>query len=554
MTGSPPAPLARRLSHERMLHREDKRSQAEYWSAQSTEGGVATAHYLATRAGAQILADGGNAFDAAVAAALSLAVCEPAGSGLGGMATMVAYDASRGRIFAIEGACRAPQDATPEALLHAPSRYRGYQAVAVPTQLAVLQHVLERYGTLSPSGVLEPARRLAEDGVPVSACQHQAITTYADALRRYGAGRLFLDGQGKVPRVGDTVRQPVLAQTLGRLAAHGFEDFYRGSIARDIVQDMKAHGGFVNARDLASSQLCGEQPPLEAPFSGGAVRTIGPPGGGLALLQMLNVLAAMDEVFDLDTPEGAVRVAAVIRQVRRDRRAFGRQTDARGLGKAARLLTPEYATRTAERITAELENPGAARPITRSLGTAAGETSHVSVMDRWGNVVAMTLSIERSFGAAVMTPTLGFLYNGYLRAFKVQDRRHPHFLRPGAPARSNAAPTIGMRNGRPWVALGSTGSERMASGIFQVLVRLERQQPFDAVHAPRLHCTPESQVLIEADRVSPENLEALKRHGFTLQPLSPYAFQMGGLQLVLQRGEIYEGVGEPRRDGAAAGP
>jgi gamma-glutamyltranspeptidase/glutathione hydrolase len=173
-------------------------------------------------------------------------------------------------------------------------------------------------------------------------------------------------------------------------------------------------------------------------------------------------------------------------------------------------------------------------------------------MDSQGNAVAMTQSIERSFGSCEITPELGFLYNGFLRSFKVVNQRHPHYLRPGAPARSNAAPTLVLRQGKPWAALGSTGSERLASGIFQVLLRLGRQGPFEAVHAPRLHATPEELVLLEADRFPAACLEALERHGFSLERLEPYSFRMGGLQLVVREDEAFRGVGEPRRDGAAA--
>jgi gamma-glutamyltranspeptidase/glutathione hydrolase len=186
--------------------------------------------------------------------------------------------------------------------------------------------------------------------------------------------------------------------------------------------------------------------------------------------------------------------------------------------------------------------------------TGRGETTHVSVMDGEGNIVSLTQSIERSFGAAVVTAGLGFIHNGYLRAFKVRNRRHPHYLRPGAPARSNAAPTIVFRDGRPWAALGSTGSERIGSGIFEVLLRLRRDRPFDAVHGPRLHATPQRHVLWEGERFPEGSREALLERGFTVESLGPYSFQVGGLQLATREGATFTGVAEPRRDGAAAGP
>jgi gamma-glutamyltranspeptidase/glutathione hydrolase len=175
-------------------------------------------------------------------------------------------------------------------------------------------------------------------------------------------------------------------------------------------------------------------------------------------------------------------------------------------------------------------------------------------MDSFGNVVSATQSIERSFGAKVASSKLGFLYNGYMKGFKIENKRHPHYLRPGAVARSNAAPTILFSGGHPAAAIGSTGSERMVSGIFQTLVRLQYQTPFEAVSAPRLHCTPEGDVLIEADRFHHETLGLLKRDGFSVQALDAWSFSAGGLQLVTCDGGRFCGVGEPRRDGAAAGP
>lgn len=551
---TPPDHPADIFSNERMLDRCGKRDQPEYWSASSARGMVATAHYRATAVGARVLADGGNAFDAAVAASFALGVCEPAGSGVGGMSVALIHDASQDRTIVLDGACVAPADATPDAVTGAGDRYRGYQAVAVPTQLAVLDHLVNRYGSVKPEILLAPAIALAEGDVPVSPGQHELLMRYEDALRGGNAAAMFSDEQGALLRPGSALRLRALATTLRRLSTHGLDDFYRGGIAQEIAADMAAHGGFVTARDLARGGLCRECEPLVLRLGDATVCGAGPPAGGLALLQMLNISSRLAPSLDPDTLEGAVLTAAIIRQTRRDRRVYRLDTGAREPLAASELLTSAYADRAAAVIRSEVTALPVDRPDGAASSAPQGETSHISVMDDLGNAVALTQSIERSFGAAVATPALGFLYNGYLRAFKVRNRRHPHYLRPGVPARSNAAPTLVFRDGRPCVSIGSTGSERMASGIFQVLVRLARQSPFEAVHAPRLHCTPEGQVWVEADRTADEVLEALRRHGFALNPIEPYAFAMGGLQLVVRRGETLCGVGEPRRDSAAAGP
>lgn len=538
-----------------MLHRESRRDAAELWSARSTNGVIATAHYLATLAGVEILEKGGNAIDAAVAASLALGVCESSSSGLGGMAMMLVHLQPQGKTLVIEGACRAPRRATPQDVAQS-RRYRGYRAVAVPTHIAVLRHALEHYGTAKRAEVLASAIHLAEEGFPLTSSQFKILRRYHRSLRRNNAGPFFLDEHGNPPAVGSTICQPMLARTLERLSKEGFEDFYHGEIAREICKDIRRHDGFVDDGDLGSDSLIRETTPIRGRFGGRTVLTLGPPAGGQSLIQMLHTLEAMGEHdLNLDSPEGCVLVAGIIRQARRDRRQYRLKTNADGMGEAAEMLDTAYAQRAAREVQARLEmTPSNGERRARVPPIGNGETSHISVMDRQGNAVAMTQSIERSFGAAVVTPSLGFLYNGYLRAFKVENREHPHYLRPGAPARSNAAPTILLEGERPSIALGSTGSERMASGIFEVLLRLRRQKPFDAVHAPRLHATPEDLVLWEADRFPPFCAEALRQHGFVLKSLAPYSFKMGGLQLVLRHRESFCGVADPRRDGAAGAP
>lgn len=521
----------------RYYDRSERRDDPRAWSVKSRDGAVATAHYRASLAGARVLAAGGNAVDATIAASLALAVCEPAGSGLGGMAMMVVHEQRTGTTTFLDGACRAPAAATPESVREA-ARYRGYAAVAVPTYVATLARALERFGTCSRAELIEPALEIAAEGYRVTALQERLAGEYAAALRASTASPLFLDPELRPLRAGTRLVQPALASTLARLADAGFEDFYLGEIAQRIDRDMQENGGFLRAADLAAVDAV-EREPLRTRFGDCEVLCAGPPGGGLALVQMLNMLAAVDPVPAPDSVSGVALQAGIIARARSDRRAFRLRVGASSPSRAAILADPIYARAAVGEVRVSL---------------ASGETSHLSVIDRWGNAVALTQSIERSFGAAVATPELGFLYNGFLRAFKVRNTRHPHYLAPGRAARSNAAPTIALRSGRVAAALGSTGSERAVSGVFQVLARLRVQAPFAAVHAPRLHCTPEGTVLIEAERAAPGVLAGLRRHGFAVQTLEPYSFRTGGLQLCVSDGESIIGVADPRRDGAACAP
>lgn len=522
------------FSDQRMLDRDGRRDDPALFSARSRAGVVSAAHYRATEVGVEVLERGGNAIDAAVATSLALSVVESAGSGVGGMAYMLVHLADGARTVVLPGPCRAPRRATPEAVAAGP-RYTGYRAIAVPTYVAVVQAALERYGTWSAEAVLAPAIELAEAGFRLTPGQHRLMKEYLKGQRRRSAARLFLTAEGKVPAAGTRLSQPVLGRTLRRLAKAGFRDFYEGEIAREIAADMAAHGGFVDAQDLAEVPGPLEEAPLVGLFGGQEVRTAGPPAGGRTLLEMLNLWDVLaPEGLDPDSAQAAALFAAVIRRARKDRTRY----------RLDRPTDPDRASRAyAEEVASE---------VAKQAGL--GETSHLCVMDAAGNAVSMTQSIERSFGAKVVTESLGFLHNGYMKGFKIEAKRHPHYLRPGAVARSNAAPTMLVRGGRATVAIGSTGSERLLSGILQALVRLQTQTPFEAVHAPRMHVTPDRRVLIEADRFAPEVLARLERDGYTLERHEPYSFQFGGMHLAAVDAEGFIGVAEPRRDGAAGGP
>ncbi|MEX2299749.1 MAG: gamma-glutamyltransferase [Bryobacterales bacterium] len=536
-----------RFSHDRMAFRDARRGDPSLWSATSANGMVATAHYLATAAGVEMLEAGGNAIDAAVAASLALGVCEPAGSGLGGMTVALIHIARSGRTFVLGGACRAPRRATPEGL-RGRSRYRGRHAAAVPTNAAFLQRAVSDYGALDRQTVIAPAIRIAEQGFPLTTVQHKMIGVYRRPLRNCGGGRLFLDASDRPLPAGSWMRQEALARTLRRLATAGFEDFYHGEIARSIADDMERNGGFLRQDDLREYSEVAESTPLEGNFGLLRAATLGPPGGGAALLQMLEACEPAAGDFDPDSPAGIVLLAESIRQARLARRwkPFRAARDA-----SHPRLSPAddgYATAvTGENCPAPPEDPSAGLD-------GGGETSHVTIADREGNWVSLTQSLERSFGSAAFDSGLGFLYNGYMRTFKLRTTRHPHFLRPGAPARSNAAPMLLFQDGEPWAAIGNTGSERLASGILQVLLRLRRQTPFQSVLAPRLHCTPEGLVLLEADRFPAGSVDALAAQGYQIQRLDAFSFKVGGLQLIVRQGESLCGVAEPRRDGAAGGP
>jgi gamma-glutamyltranspeptidase/glutathione hydrolase len=441
--------------------------------------------------------------DAAVAAALALGVVEPAASGLGGMAAMLVHRASKRSTVAITGPCLVPRPAVSSGTVDGRPR-RGYTTIALPTNPAVLGHALRRFGTLNRPTVLAPAIGLADEGYAVTPLENRLAAAYIRSLQGGSACRFIL-GPDRAPlRPGEIRRQPELAWTLRRLAYSGFEDFYVGLVGSLVLKDMERNGGLLGPGDLEDIPWPLEERPLRGAFGGQVVLTAPFPDEGPALVGML---ARWDEMspfgIDPDSPEAAVLLARIIRRL-----ASGDRDDG----------------------------------------------SHLCVMDRSGNVVSLTQSIGRPFGAASAAHELGFLYNNYVRTSRAAGRRRAASHGPWIPARCSAAPTILLGPGMQRLAVGSSASGGPSSAIFQVLVRLRTQDPFTAVMAPRLHCTPRGRIYVETDRFPPAALERLRRSGFTIRRRKPWSHRSGATNLALFDGETYRGIADPRRDGAAEGP
>ncbi|MGD9200906.1 MAG: gamma-glutamyltransferase, partial [Chitinispirillia bacterium] len=393
-----------------MNDREGQRQDPYFWTGTSSSGIVTSAHYRATEAGAAILSGGGNAVDAAVATSLALGVVEPAGSGLGGMTMMMIHLAEENRTFILEGPCRAPVSANPGRIFELaedfkkkyPKKVRGlndeeiaglvrksgYHAVAVPTNAAVLGYALKSYGTLHSDEVVKPAVRLAEAGYTISPFQERLLNEYKGQILRGNAAGFIYGNESTPPASGFLLRQPVLANTLKRIGNAGFEDFYTGHIGDTILDDMKKNGGFITDEDFQTVPWPAERDPIQGIFEDWSIVTIPPPGGGIVLIEMLNLFQELaNGHVDPDSPETAVLFAYIIRKARKDRRKYNLGEFTRSGKKAPELTSTEYAKITAMKLRQQIEG--------------SGETSHFNVIDKFGNIVAVTQSIERSFGAKV---------------------------------------------------------------------------------------------------------------------------------------------------------
>jgi len=510
--------------------------------AASKYGMVSTAHHRASEAGAEMLGAGGNAMDAAVAAAFALGVAEPHGSGLGGQTFMTVYLAEQERVFVLDGSSRVPNRATMEHFKERNLQLHGYSASTVPSTPAVLGYALDKYGTMELSQALLPAIQIAEKGFEITPLQHNIQKREQKLLKKGNAASIFLKDGERPYTVGSILTQPALAGTLKRLSDTGVEDFYTGEIAEAIHEDMQRNDGFIHKDDLACIPYPIERKPVSCRYGKLKVFTMPPPGAGRTLIEMLKILRRFPlKEINPESLHGVLLLAETMKRAQIDRRDrpfdpnFYPQVD------DERMLSPYYTRQVSKQIAAKI--------------SGSGETTHLSVMDRHGNIVALTQSIERIYGSKVVTPSLGFLYNNYMSALEYKDMSHPYYLRPNGVPWASVAPTIVFKQNKPWLAIGSPGSERITSAILQVLVRLSRRQsPLDAVLAPRMHCSFNGKVSLEAAWIRDDLPKHLSENGFTVDIRELMSFYMGCVQMVMKTEDEFIGVADPRRDGSASGP
>ena len=522
-------------------------------------GTVSAASPEAAEAGRRILEAGGNAADAAVAVSMALSVTEPAGSGIAGQ-TVLLIRKPDGEAVVIQGSSRAPGNLPSDA--H-PERLEGHQLTTVPTTLRTLDRAWREFGSgaVGWDELLAPAIQWAEEGFELRGFRHASVERFAEELSvdPFVAG-IFLDGEGRPLPEGSTVRQPVLARTLQRLAEAGADDFYTGEIAAAIVREMEVRGGWVTAEDLAGVAEPPLVAPLQARYRDLDVITLPPPYGGWIVLQALSYLNLLPaDSLAPEAPGRDLRMAEALRL-------------AHGTRSRDPVPNPlDYEAAVAERI-----DPARARSHREAiLRERGGETTHFTVVDADGMVVAGTESINSYFGARVAGEELGILWNSYMIEFQAPELEHPFALRPGAFPLSSMSATIVADEQGAVLGLGGPGSARIISSVTQVTsLVLDAGLPVaEAVAHPRVHVVPGADdgpdlLYLERAEEMPD-ATTLERLGFRFTPsdggvlvgrgwggpgFDPY---FGGIHAVARvpgSGSDpipWEGAADPRRDGAA---
>jgi len=525
-------------------------------------GVVASAHQFASLAGLDMLRDGGNAVDAAVAMAATLAVVEPCSCGAGGGGFMIVRDPDAAVPSVLDFMGPAPAAATLDRVATGGGKDDGICAAAVPAAIAGWLAALQRFGRLRPERVFAPAIAHAEDGFPVSAYLHRYLTACVDRLRRSPESRaVFLPG-GTVPGVGQLLRQPDMARTLRRVAEAGASAFYGGEIGEEVAAFCRRHGGLLDADDLRSYAPVWREP-ITTTFEGFEVHAPPPPSSAVQYLLSLNMLERLG--LDGLPPDGAEhvhRLAEVFKLSVADRIRWTMAPEARWHG----LLCRDYAAQrldayegTAARAV-EGERYG---PASRTGVVAAGDppavdretTTHLVAMDADGWAVACTQTLGGAFGNAIVHGRSGMLLNSLMHWFD-DDSRSPNALGPGKRIEMPLGPSQIWTEGRPVALIGTPGSWGILQTTVQLIVNvLTHRMPLQtAIEAPRFRVLEGRRLAIEG-RFPDDTLAELRRRGHDLAVLAEWDRFVGGAHGAVfdpSTGTFFAGA-DPRRDGVALG-
>jgi gamma-glutamyltranspeptidase/glutathione hydrolase len=533
--------------------------------ARGARGMVAAAHPLASQAGIEILKAGGNAVDAAVAVSFALSAVEPNASGLGGGGFMLIWLAASRQAVFIDFREKAPAGATanmfeldedgqvkPDDRGYNPAIVGG-RSVAVPGNVAGVLYALEHFGTMGRQQVMQPAIRHAEQGLVVSDVLAGMITEHYDVVAAFPeSANLYLnDGFPKAP--GETVRNSDLAATLRLIAGQGRDAFYHGPVAESIVAAVQADGGVMTLADLAGYSIS-----LRAPLTGSyrnldIIAAPPPSSGGAHVIELLNIMEHYDPYrTGLITPERLHAWAEAMKLTFADRARYMGDTDFIDVPLEG-LTSKQYARGQFARIESgrvlSLPAPGA--PWARE----SGSTSHFSVGDAAGNLVACTQTINHFFGSGITTPGTGILLNDQMDDF---DKRpgQANSIAPGKRPLSSMSPTILLEDGEPFAAIGSPGGKRIISTM---ALLISRMVDFDmglqaAIESPRITNYEDGQLTVEA-RIPQLVRDMLMLKGHELTVKKDFDLYFGGAQGVVidhDTGELIGGA-DPRRDGQAIG-
>jgi len=530
---------------------------------------VVTSDKIASEIGLQVLQQGGNAVDAAVTIGFTLAVTLPRAGNIGGGGFMLIHDAKTGNVVAVDYREKAPRNAHKDMYLDKAgnpdnqlSRF-SHLAVGVPGTVAGLALALEKYGSLSLAQALQPAIKLAEKGFPMHHVLRDSLLRGEKRLKKSAeTSRLFFKEDGSAYALGEQFVQPELASTLKQIAEQGVSAFYEGEIAKKIAADMAANNGLITLEDLKAYRPAIRQP-IHGTYRGYDVYSMSPPSsGGVHIVQILNILEQFSiKEFGHNSQASLHVMAEAMKRAYADRSEYLGDTDFVNVPLKG-LTSKAYAKSLATQIPLDKATPSKSIAPANPVPYESNETTHFSVIDKAGNAVANTYTLNFSFGSGLTAKGTGFLLNNEMDDFSAKAGvpnaygligNAANAIAPEKRMLSSMSPTIVMHNQKPFLVTGSPGGSRIITTTLQVIMNVidHGMNIQEAVNAPRVHhqWLPD-EIRIEKG-ISIDTQRLLTEMGHTMVEKNP----MGSAASILidAATHTYYGAADPRRQGFAVG-
>ncbi|MFT5710300.1 MAG: gamma-glutamyltranspeptidase/glutathione hydrolase [Halioglobus sp.] len=538
--------------------------QTRFLPVVAKNGMVVGPEKLAAEVGKQILQRGGNAIDAAVATGFALAVSYPRAGNLAGGGFMLIHLADQNRQTLIDYRETAPAAAGRDMYIGKDGKinrmreYFSHASAGVPGTVAGMIYALKKYGTMSLKEVLAPAIELASDGIIVSFALNYEIRARAEQLlKNKEAARLFFKSDGTPYDIGERWKQKDLAWTLKQISRHGLNGFYSGPVAERIVADMEANGGLITREDLAAYSVV-EREAVRGTYHGYEIVSTPPPSsGGVHIIQILNML----EGYDLQTlgHNSAAYIHLLAETMKRAYADRGRYLGDPDYSKipVEELIDKNYAARQRSTIKMDKATPSEEVSPGSLLHSESTDTTHFTVADSFGNVVANTYTLNFSFGSHIAVPGTGMLLNNEMADFATQPGKpnvwglvegEANSLAPGKRPLSSMCPTLVLKDGRPWLATGSPGGSVIITSVLQTILN---SMAFDmnvaaAAAMPRVHHQWLPDVLRIEEGVSVDTVRLLQSMGHKVEKNNRTTGRMESI--MLDDGWIY-GATDTRRPG-----
>ena len=530
-------------------------------------GMVASEQGLATQVGLDILKQGGNAIDAAVAVGFALAVVLPNAGNIGGGGFMVLHDDKTGKDVAIDFREIAPAKASRDMYLDNQGNVIDgkslftHDASGVPGTVAGMEYALKKWGTMPLSKVLEPAIKLADKGFIVSDVLAQTLKEEKSTLGKWSSSKAIFFNNGEPLKSGDLLVQKDLAKSLRLIAKQGAKAFYQGEIATKIAKEMQSHGGTMALEDLKAYKVV-ERQPIIGDYRGYKVVTMPPPSsGGVHLIEILNMLEHYPIKEDgVNSAKNIHHMAESMKLAYADRSEYLGDPDFVKIPVTG-LTSKAYANERVKtiddnkaRLSSDIK-PGKPQPY------ESDQTTHFSVMDKAGNAVAVTYTLNLNFGSGIVVEGTGILLNNEMDDFSVKPGVPNAFGLVGGTANaieakkrplSSMTPTIVMKNNKPWLVTGSPGGARIITTVLQSVVNTidHEMNPAEAIITPRVHhqWLPD-ELRVEAG-ISPDTIKLLQDKGHKVVTKAP----MGRIQIIQADDSGFYGYSDPRNpDGKTLG-